>query len=123
MAELGGKTHEIRRGHRQALAPLADERGAIAEQALRADAQGIGDISIGLLGAEGHGILVQGGKAQPQRLVPLGHWPGGMALTRWRISGRSLPRRLALSAGRERRVAVLCGHGFSCPGGMPDRRG
>ena len=60
VTELGGKTHQIRRGHRQPLAPLADERGAIAEQAFGTDAQGIGDISIGLFGAEGHGVLVAG---------------------------------------------------------------
>ena len=123
VTELGGKTHPIGRGDRQALAARADERGAIAEQALGADAQGIGDISSGLLGAEGHGILVQGGKAQPQRLMPLGQWPGGMALTRRRGFVRSLVIRLALSAGRERRAAGLGGRGFSCSGGMPNRRG
>lgn len=78
---------------------------------------------VGFLAPEGQRVLVQGGKAQPQRLVPLGQWPDGMALTRWRIFGRSLLSRLALSAGRERRLAGLCGHGSSCPGGMPDRRG
>ena len=40
-----------------------------------------------------------------------------------RRMGRSLPRRLVLRAWPEGRLAGLCGHGFSCDGGMPDRRG
>jgi hypothetical protein len=124
VSQLGGEAGKIGRGDRQALAPLAGESGAIAEQAFGADPHGVGNGRIGLLGAEGNRVLVQGGKAQPQRLVPLGLRPGGGALAQGRAVGRSLRRRLVLRGFvPEGRAAGLCGHGFSCVGGRPDRRG
>lgn len=109
LAELGGKAHEIGRGDSQPLPALAGERGAIAEQPFGPDAQVIGHGRGGLPGAQGHGVLVQGRQAQPQRFVAFRLWLGGIALARWR-SGRSLRRRLVLRGFfPERRLGVWYG--------------
>ena len=123
LAELGGEAGKVGRGDGQAFLALAGKCGTIAEQAFGGDAHCVGNGRMGLLRAEGDGVLVQGRKAQPQRLMPLGLRPGGGALTQRRV-GRSLRRRLVLRGFvPEGRVAGLCGHGFSCDGGTPDRRG